>query len=237
MHSNVDGGYPKQGMSLVSLSWMMTRAEHAGLRFVPPDREFYWNHQNVHDKLYNSRSGFAIFYRYRPRDIGGICERHQVRPKIHLSAIERVIQGTDSYAPGNIPRDLEIVSTTPEPGDPDVGRLRREIAAPLNQDRSLLDRVRLWVRVRHWSHALFVLLALVILSLTVATEGRDVGSWALLRQVTSGRSLVQLAMTAVTRFGHLVIPLLLLPVIGLWARRKMNQAFSQFWFALVPHVR
>jgi hypothetical protein len=31
-HSNVGGGYPKQGMSLVALDWMLAHAEVAGLR-------------------------------------------------------------------------------------------------------------------------------------------------------------------------------------------------------------
>ena len=31
-HSNVGGGYPKQGMSLVALDWMLAEAEHAGAR-------------------------------------------------------------------------------------------------------------------------------------------------------------------------------------------------------------
>jgi len=34
VHSNVGGGYPRQGMSLVALDWMMARAEPHGLRFV-----------------------------------------------------------------------------------------------------------------------------------------------------------------------------------------------------------
>jgi uncharacterized protein (DUF2235 family) len=237
VHSNVGGGYPKQGMSLVSLSWMMTRAERAGLRFVARDRDFYWNHQNIYDKLYDSRSGLAVFYRYWPRDIAAICQRHHVHPKIHLSAIERIIQGTEGYAPGNIPRDHEIVSTTPEPGDPDVERLRREIAAALDRDQSLLDRVKDWVRVRYWTHVVFVLLTLVILGLTVAAEACEVGFWTLLGQVVSGQGLVRLVMTAISGFWLLVLMLLLPLVIGLWARQKMNQVLSRFWFALVPRLR
>ena len=66
VHSNVGGGYPKQGMSLESLDWMMTEAENAGgseegLRFVKADRDYVRNHENVNDKLYNSRAGLAVY--------------------------------------------------------------------------------------------------------------------------------------------------------------------------------
>ncbi len=59
VHANVGGGYPKQGMSLVALDWMMTKAEAAGLRFLKSDRDQYREHNNVTDKLYNSRAGLA----------------------------------------------------------------------------------------------------------------------------------------------------------------------------------
>ena len=83
----------------------------------------------------------------------------------------------------------------------------------------------------------FVLLALVILDLTVAAEAREVGFWTLLGEVMSGRGLLRLAMMAITKFWLLVLVLLLLLVIGLWARRKMNQVLSRFWFALGPRLR
>ncbi len=34
VHSNVGGGYPKQGMSLVTLDWMMQKAQQNGLRIL-----------------------------------------------------------------------------------------------------------------------------------------------------------------------------------------------------------
>ena len=38
VHSNVGGGYPKQGLSLVTLDWMMERAEEQGLKFIESER-------------------------------------------------------------------------------------------------------------------------------------------------------------------------------------------------------
>ena len=113
VHSNVGGGYPKQGMSLVTLDWMMNEATKAGLRFIDNDICFVKKHQDVHDKLYDSRSGAGLYYRWEPRDISKICEEHKIKtPKIHISVFERIACGTANYAPGNIPFDFEIDATS-----------------------------------------------------------------------------------------------------------------------------
>lgn len=114
-HSNVGGGYPKQGMSLVALDWMMAEAERCGLRFIPGDRESVRAHQDIHCKLYDPRAGLAVYYRWGPRNIATLCRDHNVAtPKIHVSVFERIANGTGGYAPGNIPFACEIV-TTPSP--------------------------------------------------------------------------------------------------------------------------
>lgn len=110
-HSNIGGGYPKHGMSLVTLDWMMSAAEKAGVRFIPADRQFYREHANVDDKLYDPRAGLGIFYRWKPRDIAELCSRCGVRPKLHLSVLERVAHGSDGYAPGNLPFHSDVVFT------------------------------------------------------------------------------------------------------------------------------
>lgn len=115
VHSNVGGGYPKQGMSLVTLDWMMNEASQAELRFIKTDLQFVHEHQDVHDKMYDSRSGPGVYYRWSPRDLAELCAEHKiVAPKIHISLFERIANGTngmngkDSYSPGNLPFDLEI---------------------------------------------------------------------------------------------------------------------------------
>jgi uncharacterized protein (DUF2235 family) len=111
VHSNVGGGYPRQGMSLVSLDWMMCKAEGHGLRFLPEVRALYRALQNVDDKLYEPRAGLGMFYRWKPRDIQQLCKARGVRPTLHMSAIERIARSTEGYAPGNIPPDCDIVET------------------------------------------------------------------------------------------------------------------------------
>jgi len=110
-HANVGGGYPKQGMSLVALDWMMRKARDQGLRMHRDDHRNYSEHGNVDDKLYDPRSGLGVFYRWMPRDIAGMCKRHKIRPCVHVSALERVAHGTASYAPGNIPTHADLIIT------------------------------------------------------------------------------------------------------------------------------
>jgi hypothetical protein len=113
VHSNVGGGYPQQGLSLVALEWMMKKAESAGLKFINNDLQFVKDKEYAFDKLYDSRSGFGVYYRFQLRDIGGICMEHKIdAPKIHVSALERIAQGIFGYAPGNFPGEFEVVDDT-----------------------------------------------------------------------------------------------------------------------------
>jgi hypothetical protein len=111
VHCNVGGGYPKQGISLIALDWMMHEAKQYGLQFIDSDLKCITGHIDAHDTLYDSRSGLSVYYVWKPRDITQLCaEVHIERPLIHVSAIERIVQGSYEYAPGNIPFNSVIVS-------------------------------------------------------------------------------------------------------------------------------
>ena len=119
-HSNVGGGYPKQGMSLVALDWLLTQAEQAGvpfgehgLRLNANERQSFREHSSVDDKLYDPRAGLGIFYRWKIRDIDAMCAANNVTPKVHVSVLERVAHGTDDYSPGNLPSRAAVVFTAP----------------------------------------------------------------------------------------------------------------------------
>ena len=118
VHSNVGGGYPKQGMSLVALDWMMQKAQQNGLRILSDDRNDYWEHGNVDDKLYDSRAGLGVFYRWKPRNMQELWveQKAGTLPPIHLSVLERIAHGTDGYAPGTLAPDVSITFTST--GDP-----------------------------------------------------------------------------------------------------------------------
>ena len=87
VHSNVGGGYPKEGLSNVALYWMFLQAKEAGLRFLPYCIHAAHDQANVHAKLYDSRVGLAAYYRYKPRNIEALCGNGNV--KVHVTAADR----------------------------------------------------------------------------------------------------------------------------------------------------
>ena len=59
VHSNAGGGYPKQGMSLVALDWMLRAARDHGLRILDKDAEYYREHTNVEGGSRERRAGIG----------------------------------------------------------------------------------------------------------------------------------------------------------------------------------
>jgi uncharacterized protein (DUF2235 family) len=112
VHANVGGGYPDDGLSHVPLNWMMKEATKAGLRFDKTAIDQIATNANPFGALYNSRRGFASYYRYEPRHLGPPRD-HQGAvipyPKIHESVLVRMAFGTDAYAPLAFPANSRIV--------------------------------------------------------------------------------------------------------------------------------
>lgn len=113
VHSNVGGGYPKQGMSLVTLDWMLQHAEAQGLRVLQSDRLSCAEHANADDKLYDSRAGAGVFYRWKPRDMSALMAHYRAGavPNVHVSVLERIAHGTEGYAPGTLAPAIKVVFT------------------------------------------------------------------------------------------------------------------------------
>jgi uncharacterized protein (DUF2235 family) len=138
VHSNVGGGYPDDGLALVSLDWMLTEsAKNGGLTYLPEERERY--QPNSNGPLYDSRSGTGVLYRLAPRKIEWLCKQEKpglanwlkrklnsltrrpdrfavnanevniARPKIHHSVMDRLVNSGDAYAPINLPADYAVV--------------------------------------------------------------------------------------------------------------------------------
>lgn len=136
MHSNVGGGYGRSGMASVPLYWMMLRAEKWGLLFNSDEVQTAFEDSNIHSRIYNSRDGFAICYRYHPREIEKLCKnRIEGNICLHRSVIERMTHRTANYAPGHLPGKFEVVETDIEassefrnPGEkPEWTKIREEI--------------------------------------------------------------------------------------------------------------
>jgi uncharacterized protein (DUF2235 family) len=112
VHSNVGGGYPDDGLSYVSLNWMAKEALKAGLKF--DEEALRQIHTSVapFGKLYDSRSGFAAYYRYEPRPLSpprDVQSNCIPCPKIHESVLVRMAIGTDGYAPIELPRNARVI--------------------------------------------------------------------------------------------------------------------------------
>lgn len=262
-HSNVGGGYPKQGMSLVALEWMMRKAEHTGpegegLRLLCSDRALYYDHANVDDKLYDPRSGLGIFYRWKLRDIAAICRMHHVRPAIHLSVLERIAHGTDDYAPGNVPGSANVVITSMGEEGKDTAALQRakEVESVLQAahagEESLLPRVGTEMAIGLASYYIYLFACILALIALSAPDGLQTLSspWVVLENM--GRFLVNLLTL---RLGDVLVSLkqvvmspgligslasgsfVLAYLLMFYADRRMSAVFSEFWYRAHPQLR
>jgi hypothetical protein len=124
-HSNVGGGYPKQGLAWTSLEWMLEEAKKAGLFFDHGDLRQFRENKDVHDRLYDSRAGFAAYYAYKVRDVWNLVNDvsavqddkigpRKIMPRIHVSVFDRIMQRTQEYSPNNIPESFEIIGADEE---------------------------------------------------------------------------------------------------------------------------
>jgi uncharacterized protein (DUF2235 family) len=219
-HSNVGGGYPQQGMSLVALDWMMKQAEQAGLRFVAHTREEYATVHSFADKLYDPRAGLGMFYRWKPRDVCELARRCGIEaPVIHTSAIERLIQAPEGYAPGNLPPRLRIVATE------DLPQVRlAEVAATVADAHGGIDAKSLGQRKRAWIHV-----GLVGYLVLIAGMGG-----AALRMATLVMRLDPRAALSALWSDPLALPLLAAGLTAgyllvAWSAHRTRRYYSGFW--------
>jgi uncharacterized protein (DUF2235 family) len=250
VHSNVGGGYPKQGLSLVSLDWMMRRARDSGLVFLETERQRYRHLQNVHDKLYDSRSGLGMYYRYSPRDVAEQCLEFDIEPKIHVSVMERIALATQDYAPGNLPAWF-VVTTTDQPGrgPKEAPEALQRIVEDLGSDTAS-HNVRRWMKARQYIYLGFLAMTLGVVALAVrhhfiaeSSETWVPASWDKLFGLLAG--LIPFGQQL---YGYLVRPFLLyfnfavlafviLALFYVLRRafvRKLHMAFADFWRIRLP---
>jgi uncharacterized protein (DUF2235 family) len=121
MHSDVGGGYPRQGMPNVPLAWILAEATHYGLVLNDQVLDDITAQSNVHGKIHDSRDGFGMFFRYQPRDIE-VLSRDEHKPeekilksiKVHESVLSRMYYRTAGYAPSLLPPKFEVVNSAGE---------------------------------------------------------------------------------------------------------------------------
>ncbi len=234
-HSNVGGGYPKQGMSLVALDWMLAHAASSGLRLHTMDREVFHCHASVDDMLYDPRGGIGCFYRWAPRDIRKYCNRNGIAPRIHLTVAERIAHATDDYAPGNLPPGVTVATTPVDVDDPRrverervLGRRAEAIQTVLQRalgEGYLLDRVETHMGLADASYW-FMVVAWLLVALGA---GRIAGA-------TIWPDAVAARMAAAMVVAGLIC-LLFARLLGSYANHAMAEVFSQFWQQHQKHLR
>ncbi|HYA18554.1 MAG TPA: DUF2235 domain-containing protein [Bryobacteraceae bacterium] len=257
-HSNVGGGYEKQGMSLVSLEWMMRQAERrGGLRLLASDLRLYREHANVDDKLYDPRAGTGILYRWSPRDMGAICRKYSTPPLLHLTVLERIAHGTGDYCPGNIAPDAHVVVTdTDDPRQNAELRKRARLTEAVlrgahKEGQPLLRHVRPQILIGRSSY--YVYLASSTITLLAACVPPGAGRrW---NPAVIGRSVVSVLSSLLNFDPHPflssarrliftpdLLGLMLGGLLDSWVMAqysgwRMDAIFSVFWHDQQPKLR
>jgi uncharacterized protein (DUF2235 family) len=261
-HSNVGGGYPKQGMSLVALDWLLTQAEQAGapfgergLRLNAIERQSFREHSSVDDKLYDPRAGLGIFYRWKIRDIDAMCTANGVKPKLHVSVLERVAHGTDDYSPGNLPARASIVFTAPAKDEHQLLAAHR--AASVQKvvktipDGTLLNEVRGSMRLGQLAYYAYLAscVAVIVAASSMSAENPLSNPWTAVQATGAlavGISTSPLATVAtiarqlIARPGllvYLTLGFVAAYLMMMYADRQMDQVFSGFWYAKQKELR
>ncbi len=246
VHSNVGGGYPQQGMSLVALDWMMVQAERCGLRLVPHLGDQYATQHSFADKLYDSRSGLGIFYRWRPRDVKAICAARGIPvPRVHVSAIERITQAPEGYAPGNLSPSIQVVATEASP-QVRLFEVADAVASAYGSGEAtpLVTRMAPWVVVGDVAYFAFlagVLGALVRTAAAVFTPAphtwSDVGQ--MLSRMLTGFpfGLVAAVWNDSAALGLLAGGLVVGYALSTVSARRLDRTYSTFWHLNRPTLR
>ena len=131
VHSDIGGGYSRDGLSYCTLAWMMERAGVYGLNYLPMQESWLQSFVSPYDKLNDSRHGLAGYYRYRPRKLVDIYS--QPPYKLSLGYDFRHI--------------LNILRSRPDPEH----EVKAELAEPQSYverpapkiHQSVMDRIRL----------------------------------------------------------------------------------------------
>jgi uncharacterized protein (DUF2235 family) len=241
VHSNVGGGYPRQGLSLVTLDWMMRKGEERGLRFLDAHRLIYRDGADVDDKLYDPRAGLGVFYRWRPRNIEAICKEHHVVPKVHRTVYQRIARNTEGYAPGSLPPDSRIITTSSQAiAEP----LRRLVAAHFGNKGPLMTRKRgshLIGVVAYWLLMGTVLTLGGLIAWTYLADLRSDADWhtRFVHLAATIASSSWLGVTARTIWHYPWLPAAsaLSLLLSLRVDSDLTDRYSEFWHGLMGPMR
>ena len=246
VHSNVGGGYPQQGLSLVSLDWMMEQVKAkpdakkagTGLRFVKNDIAFIKDRKYAFDKLYDSRSGLGVYYRYKQRNIAKLCAEMGINtPNIHVTVFERIAHGIFGYAPGNIPKAFNVVALLGGKHNNS-----QKIADLINKQlgsQTLLEQTAKYYLPRRIVYYVFLVYTVLILWWLIrwdlAETGLDV--FRRLKILVSPDGLLDKLITSFWEHPLYILLGIIIFSINVLVRRKMEDICSEFWSKLRSKLR
>jgi len=154
MHSNVGGGYERSGLANVSFLWMLNQFDGLKLKrdVLPSARD----DANVNGRMYDSRHGFAAYYRYHPRQIKTLCSEANTTVKIHESVMHRMTLRTANYAPKLLPDKFEVVD--------DKGVSTESPDIHLSHWQLFRRAISGWILFRKWQYGILLELTVVVVA-------------------------------------------------------------------------
>ena len=258
VHSNVGGGYPRQGLSLVALDWMLRRsAPCRRSRTAASSRTIEGRSASTRASTTSSTipGGNGVFYRWKIRDIALLCADHGVVPKVHVSVLERVAHGTDDYAPGNVPGSARVIITPPSNFQHyDLAEQRalnvQNVLKTLPSE-SLLSGVRSAIATGVLSYYVYLVSCTVAIleasrlsaqslftdsGLALSTAGTL--AWTLLTRPGDTVTMIALRLWQEPRLTTLIAAgFAAAYVLSLIADRRMSAFFSDAWFTKQTELR
>lgn len=100
VHSDIGGGYPDDHNAMAPLAWMRAELAAQGVRFLDAGTPEA-GRQSPRAPIHDSRSGFAVAYRYQPRRLDRDDEADP-------SLAAKIRDALDGYAPIAIPKGCRI---------------------------------------------------------------------------------------------------------------------------------
>jgi uncharacterized protein (DUF2235 family) len=180
VHSNVGGGYPEDQLSLIPLEWILGEAVKNGLTIVPNRTSEIAAAKSPYARLYDSRAGFAAYYRYSPRQTPiNSYKGAPILVNVHWTVLMRMVYGSDTYAPITLPHAFNVLTPSGNlvnfsalshsmrnqglmtSGNVDLDDAVRELGNPDHNEVGLVWDTVFW---RRWLYALTMALTLVALA-------------------------------------------------------------------------
>ncbi len=163
IHGNIGGGRARTGLADITMDWMLVRAIQQGLVLKAEVQASIKADADIYDRLYGSREGYAIYYRYQPRDITALCQNHDghskllAQVKVHKTVMQRIQNGTPVYTPAYLPYQFEVVDT---PLDAEV--IPMQATQDITAWQTNRDQIAKYVKQRQWVYRIFVEFTLLV---------------------------------------------------------------------------